>query len=612
MFARAKQYVSANISAIGKTFISLEHKTIESLYIIKNHSSLKAINSAIVWIRSTHNARNFINGFLQPVTHLPEALLIIKKSDKLRKVLIQTAHSTAPMLLISFSYYRFVRPAMLTFASEDSYEIGTMDIAVTLYLVKMIPRFTVQDTVNTASFSDAMIERIPQHLRHFHCDCSPPEKRLGDFNTNIHYLTHSILLELLSNQKYVGPIINCFVTPWFLGQTFLDYRLNMCDAHRYQQVASNNFFLIGVGASTQFAIWAIRGALGIQSQFSTLAIRVFIMKLGMLTTALREEPLPGNEYSFDSTYYLRYATKKCLQDSTNSIYKKLKTIQAAHGKKTLLIENDAMANQSYHDLKQKLSYIIAKLIGEDYSHLNSLVRTNEIRLLIQLKKNNLIVLLDTIQVAQNHPYFISAIEKITKLLPTYLLPSGVSKEELIFFKRVIYLNTVKQGLPIIAKLVNHALQDPEQLQRNEFVKRQKLLAVKQIVDDAAVRIVLDEILYKIEMREALGVGQEIALDHTVSDSVERISRENLSTFRDVDLQFFSVDHVRHHEIKSSNLPANIRNSDIFSDTRSTPILEYSILKAPVPGPRPSTYKQLRSEIKQVKKDVTKKIMRLFF
>jgi len=599
MFPRMQQYVSDALPiSVKEGYISLQHNALDAYLKIKNNSTIKSIYSALQWVTNTHNARNLIDGAMQLLAHFPEALLSIKKSEKIRTALVQTVYTAAPMLLISYAYYKFVRPFLeVHVVNKDSYELYALDIAITGYLAQEFPRFAVRDTINSASFSDAVAESISQNLPHFNCGCPAHEKRQSDVNTSVNYLTHLVLLEFFFNQRYFGFILNWIISPWFLGQTFLDYRLNMCDTHRYQQVSRNNFFLIGIGASTQFVVWGLSTALGVDSKFVIIPIRSLIMKLGMLTTALREEPLPGNEYAFDSTYYMRFATQKFLQDYTNRIYKNLKKTQAEHGD----LFNDALKRQFYVSFKQKLSYIVSTIIGEDFAHLESLVRINEVRLLIKLKEQKLTNHLNIIQSGQDHPYVISAIEKVTKILPTYCLPSGVSKEEIRFFKKVIYLNAVKQVLPVIAGLVNHALKDPLKLKQEEDRRAQKLLTAKQVTDQAEVDSVLRNIIAEVEASQAL-----VRVNQTDLSLAKR--RPNLAplvieTNKNL---FFKPVPVHQRPAQSVNLNAHLVEADHYSRPTST------TFKPPIAGPRPSAFKQFMSEVKHAKKDVHSQIKRMLF
>ncbi len=506
MHTRMQEYLSSYVpQTISDGYQNLKDKAYSAYQAVIHHRYAEAIYSGYQTITHNHYLRNFWDGFSQPISQLPEAIVAIKKSKNMQNVLWQTGRSGAEIFFSSIFYYGYVRP----FLSEDYYVQQTTDAFFGGYLLAESLRFFVEDLINSTSCSCVTKELLPQNNKHFECECNPIDKGKGGFNTNIYYITHGIVIFNFSCYPYVGPLVNWLFSPWYLGVSLADYRFNMCDQHRYQVFSQNNANLMGLGAGVKLATVGISKLIeaktGANSPYINLIVQSLVMKLAMLITVLREAPLPGKEYEMDFLYYFRFATSQFVQDNVNRLNQYLKhkknelhpssqeVSDEKSDDKTKLSLSDSKA--LYKLVKQSLSDITAWTIGKDYAHLNTLVQTNPVKLFIKLNEKSIKAILELVKGAHReedfHPYAVAITKGLIKIMPAMLFPAGVgmTKKDVQFFIKIIYLNAVKQVLPTVINLVDHALEDSEQLRAEKEKKIQ-----------AEVKVVLYQLIDEVELR----------------------------------------------------------------------------------------------------------------
>lgn len=458
MLARFQQYINPYVPSTIKSFYQTVISKTYSIYqSVSQHSYTQAIFALAKKINTTHSVQNFKEGLLQPYVNLPKAIVAIEVSDKVKRVVKQSAYTGGTLFLVSYVYYGWLRPMFTLLAPENSYQQAIMDVAITTYLIDKLPRFYIDDMVNTISLSSVIAEVTPEkNKEYFECKCDPIEKARGNFNTNFHYISHVATLFMLSNNRYLGKVVELTLGSWLLGQTLFDYRLNMCDKHRYEVVSKNNSYFYGVGTAINSSALLLRWWLGVDSFFIMLVLQSMIMKLAMITSATHDHPLPGGGIELDFFYYVRDVGMRIIQDASNKLNLILK--QRKKDKSKATSEQD-FSKEFYALVQNYLSTTVAVVVGEEYAKLDTLVKTPALSLLIRLKEDEIRLGLDSIAKAQEHPLVIGIAKAIIKRIPKIFFPTTVGKKELLFFINVIYLNAVKEALPKVRELFNLAVSD---------------------------------------------------------------------------------------------------------------------------------------------------------
>ena len=433
-------------------------------------------------------ATNFCLGLVQNFRSFPETVNAVFKSQDVRDVLKEVIKNNA-MYAGEIIAYWAVRPFIATFfvEGENSKSLWLMDKAVgTYFMTRLSFAVTVKDSVHNVSLSraagnwmpvvDARIEaerkaiaeaKIPraagiaEHSQFSPCPHGSivigrdllVDGTVGYIGTSFGLLVLSWIKPFDLGPYDVGPLLSWAATPFFNGYVLSEYRINdKCTNCRVDILAQNNLHSAGAGTISSLGAWTASGILylltGINSSFIDQAFKNCFMKWGVLSASFRSEPFPSNEPRFDMFRYSRTLSNFILKDIVTSIAPKSECDKIAK-QKSIVDISDAKAISAYQKIKDVISWLAKKGLGKEFSSMAEISQQSTMKIFIRLNKDDISAGLKIIETARSKEELAKTVERAVSMLPDFLLPAGVNRQELAVILKILYsahLDEIKQDV----------------------------------------------------------------------------------------------------------------------------------------------------------------------
>lgn len=207
-----------------------------------------------------------------------------------------------------------------------------------LYLHKNIDNFAYNLCITEATLNDN-----PLVIHDKICDCRQTAKIRANLASGFYFLANAKTVEVIA--FFLGKPVGLFFRTLLYGQSLMEYKLSaigMCTKHRYEVLAKNNAYAVGMGLSLILPLELSYFVLDMLFQY-TLGVKIdqpliilWWLKISgsliydavfcalyqhyIMVALLIDKPLPGETVGWDFFYYSRLVMELTMRQTWDAIY----------------------------------------------------------------------------------------------------------------------------------------------------------------------------------------------------------------------------------------------------------------------------------------------------
>lgn len=364
---------------------------------------------------------------------------------------------------------------------EDTRAAQLVDMIAACYFTSLKWQMFVMNSANRFSLSKAAIDENPNVLSFPACGDNRFIIAQANLMSPAYYASNLIVTEMIKStvRDQFSPAIAQIIHPVLLAQVYghalaeVNF-MNSCKKHRYQELATNNEFIFGLGVSFLLSNLLLSKALekttGVNNKYTNDAIFSFLYQYFMAATFFINRPYPGVAVGRDFFAPIRKGTDVVLKSVINELTLLLKGPKSE-------IDWVALANQLNDN--RLVQYFKKLMLMKDFQSIENFIKSNTISLLLALRG-------DEIQLPLQ--WFIRKCNKLSsQTLPKVV--ASMIKHTTPYIPSYFVSQAIKEGIA----------------QAIPFVMEKKLNAILIDVDNF-----IDHARQNVDMRDAEGLRQILA------------------------------------------------------------------------------------------------------